>query len=245
VLTTRRTCIALLPILYLTLSCSSSWSQDGKASSAVASDPSDHGTFELFSEGKSIGTEKFEIRVHSGQVQAHAEIHLRIDQGGKTVDARTTPELVMDSQLHPLSYTWDQKGLQSSHLTIDFSSTPVHARYKTVNGEDDVRDFKLPKDVVVLDDNVLHHYQLLLDRADLAKAEKQVFQAFVPQEALPGVVTIESAGAGPVTVGGASMNLQHFVLTTELAHINLWVDGQHHLQFVSAPEARFEGVRKP
>ena len=207
-------------------------------------DASDRGTFELYTNGKSIGTERFEIRVRANQVEAEAEIHLRVEQAGKTVEVRSTPTLVLDSQLRPLSYTWNQKGAQSSRLEIDFRSSPARTHYKTVSGEKDERAFKLPKDVVVLDDNVLHHYQLLLARYNPASDGKQTFQAFIPQEALPGVVTLEQAGSEPVAVGGSTQNLQHFVLTTELAHVDLWVDSKTHLQLVSVPEAQFQAVRK-
>ena len=96
--------------------------------------------------------------------------------------------------LDPLSYTWSQKGAQSSQLSIDFRAQPAHVRYKTVNGQDDRRDFKLDKDVVVLDDNAIHHYQLALARYDQAKGGTQTFRAFIPQEALPGIITLQFRG---------------------------------------------------
>jgi len=212
--------------------------------SAAYPDLSDHGVFEIYSVGKSLGTERFDIHVRSEQIEAQGEIHLRLEQDDKTMEVKTSPNLVLDPQLHPLSYTWSQKGPQSSQLSIDFHASPVRARYKTVSGQEDRRDFKLTKDVVVLDDNVLHHYQLVIARYDHKTGGKQTFPAFIPQEALPGVITVEAVGTGPVSVEGATLSLRHFVLTTELAHIDLWVDGQGHLQVVSVPEAQFQAVRK-
>ena len=151
---------------------------------------------------------------------------------------------LLDPQFDPLSYTWNQKGAQSSQLSIDFRAQPVHARYKTVNGQDDRRDFKLDKDVVVLDDNVIHHYQLAVARYDQAKGGTQTFRAFIPQEALPGVITLNSVGPEPVTVDGDKRTLRRFLLTTELAQISLWVDDQGHLQMVSAPDAQYQAMRK-
>jgi hypothetical protein len=212
--------------------------------SAAHPDLNDHGAFEIYAAGKSIGTERFDIHVRSEQVEAQGEIHLRVEQDGKTMEVRTSPNLVLDSQLHPLSYTWSQKGSQSSQLSIDFRSSPVRTRYKTVSGEEDRRDFKLTKDVVVLDDNVIHHYQLAVARYDQTTGGKQTFHAFIPQEALPGVITVEQTGSGPVSVEGTTLNLRHLILTTELARIDLWVDDQAHLQVVSVPEAQFQAVRK-
>ncbi len=167
-----------------------------------------------------------------------------MEQDGKTLEVRTSPHLILNPQLRPLSYTWSQKGTQSSQLSIDFHSSPARAQYKTVTGESDRRDFKLGKDVMVLDDNVVHHYQLVVDRYDQTSKGKQTLNAFIPQEALPGEITVEDVGAEPVSVRGESLNLRHLTLTTDLARVDLWVDNQDHLQVVSVPVAQLQAVRK-
>jgi hypothetical protein len=143
-----------------------------------------------------------------------------------------------------VTYTWNQKGAQSSELAIDFRSSPVQTRYRTVTGEDDQRDFELPKDVVVLDHNVVHHYQLLAARFRAGGGGKQSFSAFIPQEALPGALTVEDAGEEDIAINGRQVKLAHLVVTTELARIELWVDGRSQLQRMSVPAAQFEAVRK-
>jgi hypothetical protein len=214
------------------------------AQSAVPADLNDQGTFEIFVAGKRVGTENFEIRTGPKQIEGQAEVYLRMEEDGKTIEVRTLSNLILDPQLRPLSYSWSQKGAQSSQLTIDFRSSPARTRYKTVNGQPDQRDFKLAKDVVVLDDNLVHHYQLVVDRYDRTKKGKQTFPAFIPQEALPGEITMEDMGPEPVSVEGSTLDLRHLVLTTELARIDLWVDNQDRLQVVSVPVAQFQAVRK-
>jgi hypothetical protein len=207
-------------------------------------DLNDGGTFQILAGGKDIGTEKFEIIAGADKVEARAEIHLRLQQQGKTIEVRSLPNLVLDPQLHPQEYTWSQKGTQSSQLTIDFRPALAHVKYKTVKGENDERDFQLGKDFVVLDDNVLHHYQLVIARYEQTARGKQEFHAFIPQEALPGVIFVEEMGTEPLTVDGAAMTLRHLVLTTELARIDLWADSQSHLQVVGVPGAEYQAYRK-
>lgn len=204
----------------------------------------DRGTFEIFDNGASIGTETFEIRTRSNQIEAQGEVHLQVERGGKKLEVRTSSNLVLDADFNPQTYTWSQKGAQSSQLSIDFNSHPARAHYKTVNGQEDRRDFKLDKDVVVLDDNALHQYQIAVARYDTVKGGTQPFRAFIPQEALPGLITMKSAGPETVTVSGEKRTLQHYLLTTELAQINLWVDEHNHLQLVSAPESQYLAMRK-
>ena len=204
----------------------------------------DQGVFELSVAGRKIGAEEFEISSAAGKVEARAEIHLRVEKEGKAVDLKTFPVLALNPQLQLLTYAWDQKGSQVSSLEVDFRSPPAKVRYRTVTGEEDNREFNLPKDVLVLDDNVIHHYQLAVHRYRLTPGGKQTFQAFIPQEALPGLVTVEEIGVESVQIRGRTENLHHLVLTTELAQIDLWTDDENHLQLVSIPATQLEGVRK-
>jgi hypothetical protein len=237
-------CPLLITILVMWTGALAARPLSAQASASPHVDLNDRGTFELYAAGKNIGTEKFEIRSRPDAVEAAGEIHLRVEQDGKTMEMRTYPSLVLDRQLHPLSYTWSQKGAQSSQISVDFRSSPARTRLKTLSGQEEKRDFKLLMDVLVLDDNVLHHFQLVVDRYDQTAGGKQTFQAFIPQEALPGVITVEEAGTGPVTAEGVTLTLRHLVLTTELAHVDLWVDDHARLQVVSVPEAQFQAVRK-
>lgn len=146
--------------------------------------------------------------------------------------------------MQPLTYTWSQKGPQSSHLEVDFSKPPARARYGTVSGEEDIREFGLSKDVVILDSNVIHHYQLVIDRYQRTKGGAQSFRAFIPQEALPGVVNVQEAGLESIKIAERTGTLRHLVVTTELARIDLWVDAQQRLQRLLIPALQFEAVRQ-
>lgn len=204
----------------------------------------DRGTFVLSLAGQPVGTETFDIRSSRDRIEAEAEIQLRIERDGKVHDFQTSSKLVMDGEHRPLSYSWSQKGAQSSRLEVDFSSTPARAHYKTVDGQDDVRDFDLPKDVLVLDDNVIHHYQLIIARYRKSGGQKQSLQAFIPQEALPGMVSVEDLGKEELDLGRGVQDLRHLVISTELARIDLWVDKEDRLQRVSIPSAQLEALRK-
>jgi hypothetical protein len=194
--------------------------------------------------GQPVGTETFDIRSRDDRIEAEAKIDLRIERDGKIEEFKTFPKLVLNSSLDPMTYSWSQKGPQSSQLEVDFRSSPAKVHYRTVAGEDDRRDFELPKDVLVLDVNVVHHYQLAVYRYHQTAGGKQTFQVFVPQEALPGSLEVEEAGQESVEVNAHSETLQHVVVSAELARIDLWVDHEQRLQRVSIPAAQLEAVRK-
>ncbi len=213
---------------------------------AEAANPShlnDRGAFAISMAGKQIGTETFEIRAQKSQIEAAGKIELQVVQEGKTLDFKTSPKLVLTPDLLPQTYEWDQKGAHSSKLEMDLREALARIRYRTVSGGDDVRDFELPHDVIILDNNVIHHYQLVLARFRMAGGGKQFFRAFIPQEALPGTLNVEEVGQETVDVGGSEKKLRHLVVTTENARIDLWADSQDHLQKLSIPAAQLEVLR--
>ena len=212
--------------------------------SAPASSLNDQGVFQLFLAGRRIGSEKFEIQSTKDQTSAKAETEFQIEKGQKLVLIKTSSSLVLNAQLVPLTYNWSMKSPQASSLEADFRSKPAKLRYRTVTGEVDERDFSLLPDIVLLDNNVFHHFELLAERYRLTPGGKQVFRAFVPQDALPGELSVEGKGKKTVKIRGQSEELQHLVVTTELAQIDLWLDDQRHLQRVLIGAAQLEAVRE-
>ena len=204
----------------------------------------DEGVFVISLGGRPVGTERFKIHSSQGKVEAQGEIRLHLEQNGKTVGVQSFPDLVLDPQLRPVTYTWNQKGPQSSRLEVDFSGKLARVRYKTISGNEDNRDFALPPDVVVLDDNVVHHYQLIIARYQAMGGGKQTFRVFVPQEALPSLQTVKDMGNAATAIDGVTANLRHLVITTDITHIDLWVDDQQHIERFSVPEAQLEAIRK-
>ncbi len=203
----------------------------------------DQGVFMLSLGGHTVGTENFEIRSFADKVEARAQIQLHLEQNGKSYDVQDSPDLTLDTKLNPLTYSWTQKGSPAYHLSIDFRSSPAHIVGKPEHGPEDQREVALAQDIIVLDDNVIHHFQFVVDRYARTSGGKQTFKAFVPQEALPGELTVEDAGKDTASREDAAANLRHLVVTSELARIDLWVDSHNHLQRVAIPDKQFEAIR--
>jgi hypothetical protein len=236
--------ILLVPLLAGILACNpTSLGQETPGNPRLVN-VDDEGVFLISLAGRPVGRESFKIHSSFGKVEAQGEIRLHIEQNGKTVGVQSFPDLVLDPQLRPVTYTWNQKGSQSSRLEVDFRGKFARVRYKTISGNEDDRDFELPPDVVVLDDNVVHHYQLITARYQAMGGGKQTFRVFVPQEALPSLLTVEDMGNAASTTDGVTANLRHLLITTDVTHIDLWVDDQQHIERVSVPAAQLEAIRK-
>jgi len=204
----------------------------------------DEGVFVIAVAGRPMGSETFKIRSWPGRIEAKGEIRLNIEKNGKTVSVQSFPDLVADFQLRPLTYTWRLHGAQSSWLEVDFHARPAKVRYHTINGYEDDRDFDLSSDVVVLDDNVIHHFQLIVARWQAMGGGKQTLRVFVPQEALPSLMTVEDLGIAATPDSSATAGVRHLLITTDVTHVDLWVDDKLHVQRVSVPTAQLEALRK-
>ncbi len=205
----------------------------------------DQGTFILTFAGKEYGTEKFAIRSGGGKVQAEAEINLREQEGGGRVNYQTFSKLVLDSNLQPEMYDWRMKSPNVYSLEVNFRVSPAHSELLKQGGQKDVREFALPKNVVVLDNGVVHQYELLAARYAATPGGKQAFPAYIPQEALPGVLAVQDAGMENVDLGGHSEQLRHLVVQTDVTQVDLWVDNSGRLQRVVNATAQLEATRKP
>ncbi len=203
----------------------------------------DHGIFILEIGGRRIGSESFQIRARGSQIEALAEIQIHGVENGQPSAFKTSPDLVLNAALDPISYTWVQKRPQYSRISIDFMKSPARVRYHTISGAQDNRAFALPRDVIVLDDNVIDQYELLAMRYLRTPGGKQNFQAFIPQEALPGTVSVASAGTENIDLDGRNQPTQHLVLNTGLARIDLWVDQQGRLLRMERASVRFIALR--
>jgi len=204
----------------------------------------DEGVFVISMAGRPVGSESYKIHSSPGRIEARGEIRLDIEKNGKTVSVESFPDLVMDTQLRPLTYAWRLHGPKTSRLEVDFRARPAKVRYHTINGSEDDRDFDLPPDVMVLDDNVIHHFQLIAARLQAMGGGKQTFRIFVPQEALPSLMTVEDLGISATQDRSDASGLRHLLITTDVTHVDLWVDDKLHVQRVSVPAAQLEALRK-
>jgi len=204
----------------------------------------DEGSFILMLNGRQIGIEKFRIHARGENLEASARIEFRAGQDGNPVDFKTFPDLILNSQLQPISYTWNQKGARSSRLQMDFSQGMARVRYHTVNGRQDDREFKLPQDVVILDDNVIYQYELAAWRYAMTPGGQQTFTAFIPQEALPGTLTVTNAGKETIKIGGKKEACKHLVISTDLARIDLWLDSEWRLERMDRASEQFVALRQ-
>lgn len=94
--------------------------------------------------------------------------------------------------------------------------------------------------VLVLDNNIYHHYAILARLYDWNAKGVQTFSVLIPQDMTPGSITAESAGTQ--TLDGSALELLR-ARTPDL-ELNLYLDANHRLVRLTVPSAKAEVRRE-
>ncbi|MBI4463101.1 MAG: hypothetical protein HY647_00205 [Acidobacteria bacterium] len=234
--TFRRACCLCGAIFWLTLA---GWG--GSPAAAEGNLANEKGVFSVFSGQSQIGTEKFQITQTSSGLEVEGEIQLE-PPGGPAISESTV--LRMNRELQPSFYERKQKSPRKGTLTAQFGPSETTL---TVSADSGTQDsiFYLPSNhLVVLDTNFFHHYSILLRQYEASQAEAQSFHVFIPQEALPGTVSLQSKGKEKQTVGKEVLDVNHFQVVSDELTIDIWATEEGAIQRISIPQAHLEIVRQ-
>ena len=155
------------------------------------------GQFEVSLNGQRIGTEQFSILRSGDGFLATGRMRFQVD--GQSVEAESRMEL--DAALHPVSYEY-RSG--SRRISVDVGPETAEVEI-TVDGETTSVDVRFPSDGMIVDDNLFHHYLLLLHRLGAAGGEISVL---VPQQLTMGTLRVEPAGDRTYEVVSENLRLR-------------------------------------
>jgi hypothetical protein len=226
-----------------TESCAQTKPKKVESSSPVYSG-NDQGSFKILFNGEQIGEEKFQIVADASHFKAFAEIRLTVEREKDRATFTIKPTLQFTKAFEPISYQVIQEsGSNRMRAQVNFKPGRSEAVYETEQ-QKDPREIELKSDVLVLDDNVFHHYILLAKRYDFLKGGVQEFSAFIPQQFLAGSISVEDKGMEKVTLGGSTVPLQHLFVDSGELQFSLWLNERHELLKISVPKSNVDVVRQ-
>jgi hypothetical protein len=141
------------------------------------------GHFTIYQDGKKIGTEEFSVIQRAGGYLASGRTHISVRE--QTFDLQSRMEL--DEQLRVTFYEFQSKG-NTIRLKVD---KPISELEVIANGKSQINDVNFPADGAVIDDNLFHHYLILLYRAGTTATN---IPTFVPQQMTLGALTVRPTG---------------------------------------------------
>jgi hypothetical protein len=211
------------------------------AHAAQNAPPVENGVFSILSGQRQIGTEKFKITTLASGLEATGEIQVDMPGSPRTSESCS---LKLDGKLQPLSYERQQKSPKKGSISMQFGSPQTKLTSKTGAGAEE-RFFLLPDNhLAVLDTNFFHHYSILLRQYDGSQPGPQQFNVFIPQEAMPGAISLNLLGKETQTTGKTERELNHFQAVTEEVKIEIWASPQGEIYRISIPQANLEVVRQ-
>lgn len=199
---------------------------------------SDKGKFKILVNDNPVGHEEFEITQNGGIWTGKGTTHISPEGSPAAVVNGT---LTLEPNGDPISYEWTSQAdkTNSAHIAFANSIAKMTVQLQGSRPFDQELTFTSPL-VVILDDNLYYQYAILARVYDWSRRGTQTFPVLIPQELLPGTITVDWAGA--VTADGKTYEGLK-VVTSDLQVI-LYLDNNHRLMRLEVPSSKAAVVRE-
>ncbi len=204
---------------------------------------SDKGKLRILQDGREVGTETFELAPAGSEWMERDETIIR-DPGG--LQTRAAGQLRFTSDATPVHYEWTAQAAADvvpgkASGTVDFQNGTAKTSIDLGTKEPLLQDFMFTSPrVAILDNNLYGQYALLARLYDWNAAGTQTFPVLIPQDATPGMITIESLGSSAGS-GGQLAGLR--VRSADL-EIHAFFDAKHRLMRLEVPDVKVVVVRE-
>jgi hypothetical protein len=186
----------------------------------------DKGKLRITIGGQQVGSEEFSMSpsgddwVERSTMSAHAA-------GGAEIKATGQLRLAADGS--PLRYEWSAEAQKKASGSVEFSGMTAKCVGDFADAKPLRKDFTFNSGhIAVLDNNLYYQYAVLARQYDWKAGGKQNFSVLIPQDMVPGTVSVE------VGVGAASEALR--VSTPDL-EIMLYLDSAQRLIRLEVPSS--------
>jgi hypothetical protein len=235
----RRNSSALLVLLLFTVLAGAllafAGQKKGPAGSVFIADK---GKLKILLDGKSVGEEEFEIVPAGAGWVAKGTTHLSVEGSPA---ATVTGTLTLQPNGAPISYEWTSQSYKTNGAHVLFANGVAKMTIQMQGAHPFEQDlsFNSPL-IVVLDDNLYYQYAALARIYDWSRGGAQTFPVLVPQERLPGTISVN--GAGSLGVEGKSYEV--LKVTTSDLELILYLDPNHRLMRLEVPSSKAAILRE-
>lgn len=191
----------------------------------------DKGKFRITISGQQVGSEEFEISsagdnwLERSTMTAHA---------AGSPDIKSSGQLRLSADGSPVRYDWSAEALKKATGSVEFANGTAKCSADLGNPSLLRKDFKFTSPVIaVLDNNLYYQFGILARLYDWKTGGKQTFPVLIPQDMVPGTISVESLGQQQAG-NGKYETLR--VSSTDL-EIMLFVDGNHRMMRLEVPSS--------
>lgn len=197
------------------------------------------GRFKVMADGQLVATEEFQISGNGGEWHARGNSEVPASAAGST--SKVSGKLDLTGDGRPVRYEWSASAPKKASAVIEFSGGTAKMELRMDNAAPFNQDFTFDSArVVILDNNLYHHYAILARLYDWKAKGPQSFTVFIPQDTTPGIVLVEYGGAKVVE----GVQLEMLRVRSADNEIELYCDSSAKLLRISVPSSKVEIIRE-
>jgi hypothetical protein len=191
----------------------------------------DKGTLRITIGGQTIGSEEFEMSQSGVDWIAHSSMSAH-SPGGSEIKASGNLRLAADGA--PLHYDWSAEAQKKAKGSVEFANgtAKCSADFGTPSLMRKDFVFSTPR-IAVLDNNLYFQYSVLAQVYDWKASGKQSFPVVIPQDMVPGTISVESLGPQQAATG----KYDALRVSTPDLEITLYLDAKHRLMRLEVPSS--------
>ncbi len=199
----------------------------------------DEGTFEVYVDGRLVGTEVFTIRQTGVGSNAEAIASGRVELNLPTGMLVLLPRLhATGFQADPVAYEITVEGDAPRTIVGTVGEGRFSARILSPTGEQ-LREYVASSGATILEEGVAHHYYFLARRSRNGRVP-----ILIPRENRQVMATVTDRGEEQVEVAGSTVSLFHLVVQPDGgAARHIWVDALNRVIVVEIPDQGYRAVR--
>lgn len=202
-----------------------------KAAGPASIFSADKGKLRITINGQQVGNEDFEIS-ESGDVWIErSSMNAHVPGGG---EVKATGQLKLSADGTPLHYDWAAEAQKKATGAVDFSNGTAKC-VADLGGSSPMRkDFIFPSPhVAVLDNNLYYQFAVLARQYDWNAGGKQNFPVLIPQDMVPGTISVEALGEQQAGAG----RYEAMRVSTPDLEIMVYLDSGHRLVRLEVPSS--------
>jgi hypothetical protein len=190
----------------------------------------DKGKFRITINGQQVGSEDFDISPSGDSWIERSAMSARA--GGAEIKA--TGHLTLAADGSPIHYDWSAEAQKKASGSVDFSGGTAKCRADFGAPAPMRKDFTFTSPrIAVLDNNLYYQYGVLAMQYDWKAGGKQTFPVLIPQDMVPGTISVESLGAQQ----SGSGKYEALRASTPDLEILLYLDRAHRLVRLEVPSS--------
>lgn len=234
------TAVGLLVALALSTGAATAGHSQERKGRAAEGWTDDKGKFRFLVDGQQVGSEDFQITRNGNEWVARGSVEISKGDGGP---AKLHGKLRLSAEGSPLQYEyeWSPQAGKKVSAKVAFQGGTARMESQVEGATPFMQDFAFdtPR-VVILDNNLYHHYAVLAWLYDWEKKGSQTFPVLIPQDQTPGTITVD--WMGPREIGSTKFDVLR-VRSADL-EIELYLDSGGRLARLAVPSSKAEIVRE-